>query len=554
VLAPVASFQISAVSATQAILDANGSYDDRSARSALQFRWDFDNDGTWDTAFSMQPMVTHTFGSAGAQTVQLEVEDEVGNIAHVTRRATLADPTFVTGAVTTTTWSGVVVLTGSVSVASGQTLTIAPGTEILASYVAAASPAVPGDGGVSINVSGALDVQGTADAPVLFSMYQSTHRRSRSWAGITQSGAATLKIHYATIEYAVTGLQNCTSGTSDLGDTILQLSGAGASVGISATGCLSTGNDTFTRVTSLLNDGVGLNIGRGSMTFSLGTIAYNGGLGISADSSGTSLGIAASLITANKQGGVSSASTSTTLLNSVISDNSLYGYVAVDQTHSIQNSTLERNDYGVVVRGCAILTMNASVVDSSRKEALALAQAQTCSFNTPTVTVTGNNLTNSATCGGAVHAGKLNLSASLNVDQTWASPDGEVIDWAGLAYYNETNASANVYLRDGAGDQIFTTGYYANLNFWLDTSPWSPTELVLQVRNASASWILGETFYHSTLAPRSDLLAIALRVPANLSGNYWSDGSPVAVSSQIVGAAYDTSGALTSAVVGAGSP
>jgi hypothetical protein len=60
--------------------------------------------------------------------------------------------------------------------------------------------------------------------------------------------------------------------------------------------------------------------------------------------------------------------------------------------------------------------------------------------------------------------------------------------------------------------------------------------------------------YHSGLAPRSDLLAIALRAPANLSGNYWSGGPPVAVGSQIVGATYDTSGALTSPVVGAGAP
>jgi len=41
--------------------DASTSSDAEDAPGILQFRWDFDNDGVWDTTFSNDPVATRRF-------------------------------------------------------------------------------------------------------------------------------------------------------------------------------------------------------------------------------------------------------------------------------------------------------------------------------------------------------------------------------------------------------------------------------------------------------------------------------------------------------------
>ena len=55
------------------LFDGSGSSDPEG--DALQYRWDFDNDGTWDTDWSSDPTASHTWGDNRTGTAKLEVSD-----------------------------------------------------------------------------------------------------------------------------------------------------------------------------------------------------------------------------------------------------------------------------------------------------------------------------------------------------------------------------------------------------------------------------------------------------------------------------------------------
>jgi hypothetical protein len=57
-------------------LDGSGSYDPDG--SIVGYRWDWTNDGTYDTGWSSSPTATHSYGSPGTYTVKLQVEDNDG--------------------------------------------------------------------------------------------------------------------------------------------------------------------------------------------------------------------------------------------------------------------------------------------------------------------------------------------------------------------------------------------------------------------------------------------------------------------------------------------
>lgn len=58
--------------------DASSSSDVEDPISALQVRWDWENDGTFDTTLSHQKTAQHIFNSPGGHTVRLEVQDTGG--------------------------------------------------------------------------------------------------------------------------------------------------------------------------------------------------------------------------------------------------------------------------------------------------------------------------------------------------------------------------------------------------------------------------------------------------------------------------------------------
>jgi hypothetical protein len=60
------------------VFDASSSYDAEDPLSALQFRWDWEGDGIWDTAWSSDPIAHHQFMVPGNYTVKLQVMDTGG--------------------------------------------------------------------------------------------------------------------------------------------------------------------------------------------------------------------------------------------------------------------------------------------------------------------------------------------------------------------------------------------------------------------------------------------------------------------------------------------
>src|SRR5207247_6874418 len=75
--------------------------------ATLQYRWDWTNDGTWDTNWSTTPTATHVYGSSGVYTAALQVQDVHGS-NKTTRIVTADDPP----PVTTATLSGTLGQTG----------------------------------------------------------------------------------------------------------------------------------------------------------------------------------------------------------------------------------------------------------------------------------------------------------------------------------------------------------------------------------------------------------------------------------------------------------
>jgi len=79
--APTASFTVTpnlGNTATDFVLDASASSDNEDAPATLSFRWDINNDGTWDTPFSTNAHRTLSYNQEGSYTIKLEVKDTGG--------------------------------------------------------------------------------------------------------------------------------------------------------------------------------------------------------------------------------------------------------------------------------------------------------------------------------------------------------------------------------------------------------------------------------------------------------------------------------------------
>ncbi|MEZ4460777.1 MAG: PKD domain-containing protein [bacterium] len=83
--APLASFTATITNTTTATVDASASSDTETAGADLEVCWDWDNNGTCDTAYSKTKITTHDFGASGTYTVRMVVRDAVGQTAETTR-------------------------------------------------------------------------------------------------------------------------------------------------------------------------------------------------------------------------------------------------------------------------------------------------------------------------------------------------------------------------------------------------------------------------------------------------------------------------------------
>ena len=97
--APTASFTVepgSGTTATTFQFDASGCSDGEDTVSALQVRWDWEDDQTWDTQWSAIKTATRQYATSGSKTVRLQVKDSGGMTDDTTRAVSVGVATSIT--------------------------------------------------------------------------------------------------------------------------------------------------------------------------------------------------------------------------------------------------------------------------------------------------------------------------------------------------------------------------------------------------------------------------------------------------------------------------
>jgi PKD repeat protein len=77
---------------TSFVFDASASNDPDESSYNLLVRWDWENDGIWDTGYAIAKMVTHKFASEGTKTVKIEVMDSEGLTDSATTQVSVSPP------------------------------------------------------------------------------------------------------------------------------------------------------------------------------------------------------------------------------------------------------------------------------------------------------------------------------------------------------------------------------------------------------------------------------------------------------------------------------
>lgn len=91
--APTASFTLSPAWGTMEtvfLFDASSSSDEEDETPSLQVRWDWEDDGTWDTGWSATKTASHQYDMAGTATIRLEVKD-TGGLTDEARQGVIVD-------------------------------------------------------------------------------------------------------------------------------------------------------------------------------------------------------------------------------------------------------------------------------------------------------------------------------------------------------------------------------------------------------------------------------------------------------------------------------
>lgn len=92
---PIANFTVkpsSGTTSTSFKVNASGSFDMEDAADLLTVRWDWEDDGTWDTLWSTNKTERHQYSSTGTYTIKLEVMDTGGLTNNTTRQVIVTSP------------------------------------------------------------------------------------------------------------------------------------------------------------------------------------------------------------------------------------------------------------------------------------------------------------------------------------------------------------------------------------------------------------------------------------------------------------------------------
>lgn len=93
---PVASFTVTPAYGSESTtfgFNASASSDVETGAKDLIVRWDWENDGKWDTPWSADKVANHSYGKVGVYTAKLEVCDGDGLLGNTTRLVTVNDST-----------------------------------------------------------------------------------------------------------------------------------------------------------------------------------------------------------------------------------------------------------------------------------------------------------------------------------------------------------------------------------------------------------------------------------------------------------------------------
>ncbi len=92
---PIANFTVKPSSGTVSTtfkVNASSSYDMEDSADLLTVRWDWEDDGTWDTQWSTNKTERHQYSSTGTYTIRLEVMDTGGLTNNITRQVVVTSP------------------------------------------------------------------------------------------------------------------------------------------------------------------------------------------------------------------------------------------------------------------------------------------------------------------------------------------------------------------------------------------------------------------------------------------------------------------------------
>ncbi|MBT9558309.1 MAG: right-handed parallel beta-helix repeat-containing protein [Myxococcales bacterium] len=328
---PVASLSAVITGNLQVGVDASGSTDTETAGAALEVRFDWENDGVWDTVFSTTKTLSHTYLTDGEKTIKMEVKDAVGQTTTATRSVNFQNVQDISGTVTTTLWYGTINVTGDITVPAGETLSIAPGTTVVFLEFDQDNNGV---GDFDLTVNGTLKVLGTAEAPVIITVLDTDAKADVSAWGTIRLNGSNNTIENAIIEWGDVGLD--LRGTTTLTNVELRRHKTALSISSTVTG---------TNVNLHDNTGDGLVGANGTFTLTNLTSVDNGGRGVFATTGGVSQ-ITNCLVSDNVSHGFDLDAAKVSATDCAIENNGGVGvYHRGASTGLITRSTIRGNGY-----------------------------------------------------------------------------------------------------------------------------------------------------------------------------------------------------------------
>lgn len=293
-----------------------------------------------------------------------------------------------------TTWTTNQVLTQSVIVQQGATLTINPGVQVQVLYIDNNSDLI---GDVKLEIKGSLNVLGDACNKVNFLPFVTTSNK-QYWTGIEIDLLATnCSISNATVQNALIGINIENNSLSINGVEVInsKLQGINA---IGTNSSISVSNSVIRG-----SDGEGISISNAT-AFSLNNskVRFNGTSGLSLSSVSSST-ISNSVIYSNGKSGLFLLSATTNVSNSVIRKNTRMGILSSNSNLTCQYSDIDSNSVdGLFIGGNTTLNMTNSSISNNQGFGVETSEYIfstdfgniALTGSTPTVNLTNSNFVN----------------------------------------------------------------------------------------------------------------------------------------------------------------